>query len=242
MSWNYYPLNSTQDERSREIAQIVSMLIFISIVLVFQMTLTFLNINYLLILILSLGLIFGSNVNIFLFGIEEKSQFYYDRPFIHPWFLQILNMFQPEPLTTDVYVNVAGGLVPIAVASILAVLHPTIIIPAILLSLFLIIIINRLAIITNYGVVMPVIIVPILGLLGGAGIGILYILIGIPIVLTNIAMIAYLSVTISILIGADLLNLGKLHKIRSNGLSIGGAGIFDGIFLSGLLTLIFILF
>ena len=55
-------------------------------------------------------------------------------------------------------------------------------------------------------------------------------------------MIAYTSNTISTVIGADLLNLGKFFNYRSNVISIGGAGIFEGIFLASLLSLVFILF
>lgn len=241
MSWIYYPSDNKQNEQPSEMAQILSILVFIGIVLAFDLSLVILNVNYLLIMVFSFMLVFGSNVNIFLFRMQDEAQYYYDKSFIHPWFQQILNFFQPEPLNTDVYVNVAGGLVPLAVVSILALMYPNIIIPTLFLSLFLIIIINRLAIITKYGVVMPIIIAPILGLVGGAVIGALYLMIGLSITITSIAMIAYSAVTVSVLIGADLLNLGKLHRYGTNGLSIGGAGIFDGIFLSGLLTLIFIL-
>jgi uncharacterized membrane protein len=40
------------------------------------------------------------------------------------------------------------------------------------------------------------------------------------------------------LIGADLLNLDKLHGLGAPMASLGGAGIFDGIFLMGLLAVL----
>lgn len=46
-------------------------------------------------------------------------------------------------------------------------------------------------------------------------------------------VIAYISGTLGTLIGADLLNLGRLGELGAPMVSIGGAGTFDGVFLSG---------
>jgi uncharacterized membrane protein len=40
------------------------------------------------------------------------------------------------------------------------------------------------------------------------------------------------------LIGADLMNLGHLHGLAAPVASIGGAGTFDGIFLTGILAVL----
>jgi uncharacterized membrane protein len=40
------------------------------------------------------------------------------------------------------------------------------------------------------------------------------------------------------LIGADLLNLGKLQGLGAPVASIGGAGTFDGVFLTGILAIL----
>ena len=55
---------------------------------------------------------------------------------------------------------------------------------------------------------------------------------------TNIAAIAYISGSIGTLIGADLLNLDKLQNMGAPVASIGGAGTFDGIFLTGILAVL----
>jgi len=54
------------------------------------------------------------------------------------------------------------------------------------------------------------------------------------------ASTAYISGSLGTLIGADLMNLGKLKSIRAGVVSIGGAGTFDGIFLTGLIALILV--
>ena len=49
---------------------------------------------------------------------------------------------------------------------------------------------------------------------------------------------AYVAGTLGTLIGADLLHLNKLKDLRAPVASIGGAGTFDGIFLSGVIAVL----
>lgn len=49
---------------------------------------------------------------------------------------------------------------------------------------------------------------------------------------------AYISGTLGTLIGADLLNLKKIQELRAPVVSIGGAGTFDGIFLTGIIAVL----
>ncbi|GAB6877037.1 DUF1614 domain-containing protein [Thermaerobacter litoralis] len=50
------------------------------------------------------------------------------------------------------------------------------------------------------------------------------------------APVAYIAGTLGTLVGADLLNLKALDRMGPGMLSIGGAGVFDGIFLVGVLA------
>ncbi len=50
--------------------------------------------------------------------------------------------------------------------------------------------------------------------------------------------LAYIVGSLGTLIGADLLNLGKIQGLGAPVASIGGAGTFDGIFLSGILSVL----
>jgi uncharacterized membrane protein len=50
--------------------------------------------------------------------------------------------------------------------------------------------------------------------------------------------IAYISGSLGTLIGADLLNLGKIRGLGAPVASIGGAGTFDGIFLTGIVAVL----
>ncbi len=49
---------------------------------------------------------------------------------------------------------------------------------------------------------------------------------------------AYVAGTLGTLIGADLLNLRKIPKLGAPVASIGGAGTFDGVFLSGVIAVL----
>jgi len=52
------------------------------------------------------------------------------------------------------------------------------------------------------------------------------------------AALAYISGSLGTLIGADLLNLDKIQGLGAPVASIGGAGTFDGIFLTGVLAVL----
>ena len=52
------------------------------------------------------------------------------------------------------------------------------------------------------------------------------------------APLAYISGTLGVLIGADLLRLKDIRKMGAPIVSIGGAGTFDGVFLSGLIAVL----
>ncbi len=53
------------------------------------------------------------------------------------------------------------------------------------------------------------------------------------------APLAYIGGTLGTLIGADLLNLGQIQGLGAPIASIGGAGTFDGVFLTGIVAVLF---
>jgi len=55
---------------------------------------------------------------------------------------------------------------------------------------------------------------------------------------TNVAAVAYVSGSLGTLIGADLLNLGRIQGLGAPVVSIGGAGTFDGVFLTGIIAVL----
>ena len=55
-----------------------------------------------------------------------------------------------------------------------------------------------------------------------------------------IFLLAYVGGTLGTLVGADILNLGKIRNLGAPVASIGGAGTFDGVFLSGLIAVMLV--
>ncbi|PWB49397.1 MAG: hypothetical protein C3F06_14715 [Candidatus Methanoperedenaceae archaeon] len=54
----------------------------------------------------------------------------------------------------------------------------------------------------------------------------------------NAPVIAYISGTIGCILGIDILNLNKIHYLGVPLVSIGGAGTFDAIFLTGIISVL----
>jgi uncharacterized membrane protein len=52
------------------------------------------------------------------------------------------------------------------------------------------------------------------------------------------APLAYIAGCLGTLIGADLLNLGSIQGLGAPIASIGGAGTFDGVFLTGIIAVL----
>ena len=77
------------------------------------------------------------------------------------------------------------------------------------------------------------------------GVGIAVPMIAPPLVAAGVALllafrrappVAYVAGSMGTLIGADLLNLGQIARVGAPVVSIGGAGTFDGVFLTGILA------
>ncbi len=54
----------------------------------------------------------------------------------------------------------------------------------------------------------------------------------------NAAPVAYIAGVMGVLIGADLLNIRTIQKYSRGVMSIGGAGLFDGIYLVGITAIL----
>ena len=124
-------------------------------------------------------------------------------------------------------INVGGALVPFALSLWLLWRAP--LIQTGVATVCIVILTHRLAHIEpGSGIVMPTLIPPLaalilaLALAGGRS--------------PDTVAIAYVSGSMGSLIGADLMNLPRLSQVGPGVLSIGGAGVFDGVFLVGIIA------
>ncbi|MFP6662614.1 MAG: DUF1614 domain-containing protein [Deltaproteobacteria bacterium] len=125
-------------------------------------------------------------------------------------------------------VNVGGALVPTGLAIYLITRTPDIAGPMLLATAVVTAVSYRVARpLKGVGITMPIFVAP---LVAAAGAFLLA-----P---ASPAPIAYIGGTLGTLIGADLLNLRSIRMLGAPIVSIGGAGTFDGVFLSGLLAVL----
>ena len=137
---------------------------------------------------------------------------------------------------TIIAVNLGGAIVPILVSIYLLVysipvseLNPTLTYLKILIVTILV-----ARVIPGLGIALPGFIPPLLTTIATLIVFRVY-------VLSNPYIIGYISGTMGTLIGADLLNLHKITRLGVPMVSIGGAGTFDGIFLTGVVSVFLLL-
>lgn len=135
----------------------------------------------------------------------------------------------PVPLAprTVLAVNVGGALIPVLLSTYVL-LRTGIWIESLIGIGIVSAVVHRLARpVPGLGIAMPLFIPPALAALTG-------------LVLSSehAPAVAYVSGTLGTLIGADLLNLKRVTGLGAPVASIGGAGTFDGIFLTGILAVL----
>ena len=123
-----------------------------------------------------------------------------------------------------VAINLGGALIPLGISFYLL-MRTKDILPIFLALLFMIIISKTFSkVIPGRGIVLPALIPPIFAAL-----------FALIFARHNPAPCAYIAGTLGTLIGADILNLHRVRRYPGL-ISIGGAGVFDGIFLAGIVA------
>lgn len=138
--------------------------------------------------------------------------------------------FYYEESTTLVAINVGGALIPTAVSIYLLWKLPTVL-PYALVGILVVAALTHLVSrpVKGLGIVAPAFVPPIAAAI------VAYVL---PSSAT--AVLAYTSGVIGTLFGADLANLHKIPSLGAKIASIGGAGTFDGVFLSGIIAVLLV--
>jgi uncharacterized membrane protein len=132
--------------------------------------------------------------------------------------------------STIVAVNVGGAVVPVLISAYLLMQMPAILVPALIGIGIVTVIVHRFARpVPGLGIATPMLIPPIVAALCGYFLGSSQ---------NHRDAVAYISGVIGTLVGADLLNLRNLTDLGAPVASIGGAGTFDGIFLTGIVAVL----
>jgi uncharacterized membrane protein len=129
---------------------------------------------------------------------------------------------------TTIAVNVGGAIVPSAVA-IYLICHDRLTLNALFATLVvtaLVFVVARP--VPGVGIVSPSLFPPLVAALAALWLGGGH----------SVAAVAYVAGTFGTLVGADLLNMPRVRSLRAPMVSIGGAGTFDGVFLTGLVAVL----
>ena len=146
----------------------------------------------------------------------------YERPL--PLYSRFLYYLPPQVTHQVIAVNVGGAIIPIGFALYLLPRAP--LLPTLVTTLAIIAVSRLLArLVPGVGIILPAWIPPLVS----AGLAFL-------LARENPAPVAYIAGTVGTLIGADLLNWANFKKLGAHMISIGGAGVFDGIFLAGVIA------
>jgi len=140
---------------------------------------------------------------------------------------------------TIIAVNIGGAVIPLIISMLILVLISRSFkaMPALLIALSVMVLVAIVSyassrIVPGVGIVVPALIPPLVATLSSLALS------GIAGVMELAPAIAYAGAVIGTLIGADVVNLMQhFDKLQSPLVSIGGAGTFDGIYLSGIMAL-----
>ena len=133
---------------------------------------------------------------------------------------------------TTVAINVGGAIVPVLISLYVLSQFPAAIVPALIGTAIVALIVNHFARpIPGLGIATPMIVPPIVAAICGWWLGGHY-------GAHHADVVAYVSGVIGTLVGADLMNLRKVGGLGAPVASIGGAGTFDGIFLTGIVAVL----
>ena len=169
--------------------------------------------------------LFGSLINIPLFTIKAKTAVKVRDTYIPGYLKPYLKHLSGRTL---IAVNVGGCLIPLLFSIYLFSSQPLMlseILPGILLVALISYVYSFP--VKGIGIGMPMLIAPIFAAI-------------IAIIINDelSAPLAYISGTMGVLIGADLLNFRHISHMGAMLASIGGAGTFDGIFMTGILAVL----
>lgn len=135
-------------------------------------------------------------------------------------------------VSTLITVNVGGAVIPLLVSAYLLLDHADLLAYALAGSAVTAVLVHLMAKkVKGVGIVTPALLPPLAAAI------VAYLLApGSP------AIVAYVSGTVGALVGADLTNLRGLTELGAPMASIGGAGTFDGVFLTGLIAVLLVPF
>jgi uncharacterized membrane protein len=198
----------------------LSVLIFFVLVNVVTFSYSELGLSQVSAIILLIATLLGAMINIPI--TTRRIRYQEPQSFLSRFFFYT----PPKVISQTIAINVGGALIPIGFSIYL--LFRTLLLPTLIASVAVILIVRLISHpVPGTGITVPAFVPPLVS----AGLALL-------LARAQPAPVAYISGTMGTLIGGDLLNWPNFKKLGSHVISIGGAGVFDGVFLAGVLAVL----
>lgn len=170
--------------------------------------------------------VIGSTINLPLYSVKSEPLNIETVP--EPWRELVRQSLHHFKGRTTIAVNVGGCLIPLTFSFYLL-QHSTLSLFKVLLAIAVVAAVCRgmSRSVPGIGITLPMFAAPIAAALAALVLD-----------QEQSAPLAYISGTLGVLIGADVLRLGSIRKMGVPLASIGGAGSFDGIFMTGLVAVL----
>lgn len=170
--------------------------------------------------------LFGSAINLPLITVSAEAPPPDTVP--KPWRGLLRHMAREFRGQTLIAVNVGGGLIPVMFSFYLIGRGALPLVP-VLAAVSIVALVCRVISrpLPGIGIGMPVFVAPVVSALAA-----------VLLAPAHSAPVAYVCGTLGVLIGADLLRLPDIRRMGTPVASIGGAGTFDGIFITGLVAVL----
>ncbi|HZZ62835.1 MAG TPA: DUF1614 domain-containing protein [Roseiarcus sp.] len=186
---------------------------------------TALGLNPLVVTLVLFGSLLGSYVNIPLVRLPGKHVV--SREVVEIMGVPFLAPVAVNWPGTVLAINVGGAVIPILLSLYLLVRYRLWVLGAIAIAIVAFFVHRMATPVPGVGISVPTVAPPLLAAFSGLVLSRRY-----------AAPLAYIGGGIGVLIGADLLNLGSLQSLGAPVASIGGAGTFDGVFLTGVIAVL----
>lgn len=177
-------------------------------------------------MLLVIGTLIGSGINLPIFELRTKQA---GHLVLSPEKKLIWELFQPAKTgKIRVAVNVGGCIIPVGLCFYFISLHTLEPISVLIgLSAITLLSYQSSRVIPKMGIGMPIFIAPLFSAM-----------IALMLDPAHAAQLAYVCGVLGVLIGADILRLNQIADLGAPIASIGGAGTFDGIFLTGIIAVL----
>lgn len=184
------------------------------------------------VLLLLVACLAGSVVNLPLFRVQTEV------PMVYLRYVTAFGVTYPIPTLgtgvsqTLIAVNLGGAIIPTLASLYVLAMVPHVAVQALIATAVVTLVVHQMARpVKGLGITTPALLPPLITAVAAM-------LVSALMGVSDVYAVAYVAGTLGTLIGADILNLSVIPSLGAPIASIGGAGTFDGVFLTGIIAVL----